>query len=66
VPVTVQRKIATGWRDVVTATTAASGTFRVRLPDRAGVYRAVVARATVAEAACAGAVSRPVRHRHPF
>jgi hypothetical protein len=62
--VRIQRK-KVGWRVVKRAVTNGAGRYRVRLRDREGRYRAVVAAAS--ESAidrCGAATSTPRRHRH--
>jgi hypothetical protein len=41
VPVKVQRRVSGRWRTVRTTTTSSTGSFRRRIPDRPGRYRAL-------------------------
>ena len=40
VPVKIQRRLAGGWKTVGTTTTSPTGSYRRRIPDKAGRYRA--------------------------
>ena len=40
VPVKIQRRVAEGWKTVGTTTTSPTGSYRRRIPDKAGKYRA--------------------------
>ena len=40
VPVKIQRRVAGGWETVRTTTTSPTGSYRRRIPDKAGRYRA--------------------------
>ena len=40
VPVKIQRRVAGGWKTVGTTTTSPTGSYRRRIPDKAGRYRA--------------------------
>ena len=40
VPVKIQRRVAGGWKTVKTTTTSPTGSYRRRIPDMAGRYRA--------------------------
>ena len=64
----VERRKLGEWRLVGEATTASDGSFRIRLPDRNGRYRAVAPEVTVDDGSetyeCSIAASTPQRHRH--
>jgi hypothetical protein len=63
-PVRIERKKA-GWKLVKGAVTDGSGRYKVRLGDREGRYRAVLAAgAESATDRCGAAFSPPRRHRH--
>ncbi len=40
VPVKIQRRVAGGWETVRTTTTSPTGSYKRRIPDKAGKYRA--------------------------
>jgi hypothetical protein len=42
VPVKIQRKTKSGWKNVGSATTTASGSYSKKLKDKTGKYRALV------------------------
>jgi IPT/TIG domain len=44
VPVKIQRRVAGGWKTVKTTTTSPTGSYRRRIPDKAGRYRAMAPR----------------------
>jgi hypothetical protein len=44
VPVKIQRRVAGGWKIVRTTTTSPTGSYRRRIPDKAGRYRATAPR----------------------
>jgi hypothetical protein len=63
VPVKVQRRVSGRWRTVRTTTTSSTGSYRRRIPDRPGRYRAVAPRVSLGDPEtdlCFRAVS-PVR-----
>lgn len=62
----LQKLRADGWRTIKKANIGYDESFRIRLPDRAGFYRAVVPRSwsTWGEVVCLRAVSPIARHRH--
>jgi hypothetical protein len=63
-PVRIERKKA-GWKLVKRAVTDGAGKYRVRLRDREGRYRAVLAAGSESAAdLCGRAASPPRRHRH--
>ena len=68
VPVVVERRTGGKWLAVATTTTAADGTFELRLPDRRGRYRALTPQLDVDDGddryTCAIAASAPQRHSH--
>jgi hypothetical protein len=64
VPVKVQRRVSGRWRTVGSTTTSSSGSYRRRIPDRPGKYRAKAPRVVLSDGAhiCLRATS-PVRIR---
>jgi hypothetical protein len=67
VRVKIQRRRAdASWRTVGTDQTNDSGSYRERIPDRVGLYRAVAVRESLSGGAdiCARDRSPRVRHRH--
>lgn len=52
------------WTVVASVGTARDGTYRARIPDRQGKYRALVRRSTSGTETCRRAVSPTRRHRH--
>jgi hypothetical protein len=65
VPVKVQRRVSGRWRTVRTTTTSSTGSFRRRIPDRPGRYRALAPPVSLGDPEtdlCFRAVS-PVRTR---
>jgi hypothetical protein len=40
VPVKIQRRVSGHWETIATATTGFSGSYKKRIPDRPGEYRA--------------------------
>lgn len=65
-PLKIQRLGASGWRTLKRSDVDADGRFRVRLPDRRGVYRAVLPQSHTVWGTydCERAVSMPMEHRH--
>jgi hypothetical protein len=47
VPVKIQRRVAGGWETVKTTTTSPTGSYRRRIPDEAGRYRATAPKIVV-------------------
>lgn len=64
VRVEIQRRRATSWQEVATSVTDGDGSFRTRIPDRAGRYRGLVEPQRSERGDCAGAVSTMRRHTH--
>ena len=64
VRVTIQRKAGGGWRNAGTATASPTGAYEVKLQDRPGQYRAVVAQAPAGQDTCLAATSRTRKHGH--
>jgi hypothetical protein len=67
VPVKVQRRVSGRWRTVRTTTTSTTGSYRRRIPDRPGRYRAVASRVSLGDPEtdlCFRAVSPRRRHTH--
>lgn len=64
VPVKIQRRVAGGWETVRTTTTSPTGSYRRRIPDKAGRYRATAPKvfASGFYVICLRAIS-PVRTR---
>jgi hypothetical protein len=64
VPVKIQRRVAEGWKTVRTTTTRSTGSYRRRIPDRPGKYRAMAPTVVLSDGAhiCTRAIS-PVRLR---
>jgi hypothetical protein len=66
VPVKIQRKTSSGWKTVGSATTSATGTYKKKIKDKEGKYRAkapkVVLNANVD--ICSGAKSPARKHNH--
>jgi IPT/TIG domain len=65
VPVKVQRRVSGRWRTVRTTTTSSNGSYRRRIPDRPGRYRAVALRVSLGDPEtdlCFRAVSPVRRH----
>jgi hypothetical protein len=65
VPVKIQRrKAGGGWKTVRFTTTSSTGSYRKRIPDRLGKYRAVAPAVLENGEVCFKAVSPRVRHHH--
>jgi M6 family metalloprotease-like protein len=65
VPVQIQRKKGARFTPVTTVTTTETGTFRTRLPDRPGTYRARVLASQPSQVhACLAETSAKRNHRH--
>jgi hypothetical protein len=64
VRVYVQRRIGRTWDTVRIATTVSNGAWAVRLPDAAGLYRAVLPRVATPSDICRASGSNWRRHRH--
>ena len=62
--VTIQRRVGDAWRGVATDLTWAKGTFRVKLPDRLGRYRAVVRKKATIRDVCSRDRSFARSHIH--
>ncbi len=63
VPVQIQRHRRSGWHTVGTQTTLADGTYRGRIGDRPGTYRARVMATTLANGdTCGRALSQRIQH----
>ncbi len=62
VPVKIQRRVSGHWKTVGSTTTTATGTYKKRIPDKPGKYRAKAPKVTLNAGAdiCSGA-SSPVR-----
>lgn len=65
-PLKIQRLTTSGWRTLERSDVDSDGRFRVRLPDRRGVYRAVLPQSHTVWGTydCERAVSMPLEHRH--
>ena len=64
VEVRIERRRSGEWKTAATTSTGADATFKVRLKDRAGRYRAVVDETTGDGYVCSAGASVPARHRH--
>jgi hypothetical protein len=66
VPVRVQRRVSGHWKTVGRTTTTSTGTYRKRIPDKPGRYRAKAPRVILNAGAdiCLGATSPVRRHTH--
>jgi large repetitive protein len=63
VPVVIKRFHRGGWRWIVTTSTGENGSFRARLPNKRGRYRAKAPKIELVNGAvCAGRLSNVVRH----
>jgi hypothetical protein len=62
--VQVQRKRGAAWSTIRTAAVGESGTYRARLRDRPGRYRARMVGSVLGHNLCGEAVSGVARHRH--
>ena len=67
VPVKIQRRVAGGWKTVRTTTTSPTGSYRRRIPDKAGRYRAKAPKIFVSYGfvppSCLRAISPTIRTR---
>jgi hypothetical protein len=67
VPVKIQRRVSGRWRTVRTTTTSSTGSYRRRIRDRPGKYRALATKASLGDPVsdvCFRAVSPVRRHTH--
>jgi hypothetical protein len=65
VPVMIQRRVSGFWKTVASTTTTDTGAYKKRIRDRAGRYRAVASRVTLASGEiCLRATSPVRRHTH--
>jgi len=65
VTVLVQRLVRDHWRPIATKVSTDTGTYRIRLPDRVGRYRAKLERSVLSGGdVCGRARSHARRHRH--
>lgn len=65
VTVDIQRKTKSGWRTIKFATTNDEGSYKTKLKDRKGKYRALVNELVVNDVlVCSSDVSPISRHRH--
>jgi hypothetical protein len=66
VPVKIQRKTNSGWKNVGSATTNASGSYSKKIKDKTGKYRAQAKKITLnAGVDVCGKATSPVRkHKH--
>lgn len=60
----IQRKTSRGWEHVTALETQPDGSFRSRIADRPGRYRAVASETIVGTRQCGAATSPVARHRH--
>jgi len=67
VPVKIQRRVAGGWKTVRTTTTSPTGSYKRRIPDEAGRYRATAPKIFLSRfggaSSCLRAISLTVRNR---
>ena len=65
VPVKIQRNASGDWRIVASTVTGTDGTYRLRIPDRPGDYRAKVKKLALAGGGFCGQDHSPSKHhRH--
>jgi hypothetical protein len=66
VPVKIQRKTSSGWKNVGSATTSASGSYSKKIKDKTGKYRAQAKKVTLNTGAdvCKKATSPVRKHTH--
>jgi IPT/TIG domain len=66
VPVKIQRKTSSGWKNVGSATTTASGSYSKKIKDKTGKYRAQAKKVTLNTGAdvCKKATSPVRKHTH--
>jgi hypothetical protein len=66
VPVKIQRKTSSGWKNVGSATTSASGSYSKKLKDKTGKYRAQVKKFSPNNGVdvCSKATSPVRKHTH--
>jgi hypothetical protein len=66
VPVKIQRKTSSGWKNVGSATTTASGSYSKKIKDKTGKYRAQAKKVTLNTGAdvCKKATSPVRKHKH--
>jgi hypothetical protein len=66
VPVKIQRKTKSGWKNVGSATTSASGSYSKKVKDKTGKYRAQVKKFTpdAGVNSCSKATSPVRKHTH--
>jgi hypothetical protein len=63
VPIKIQRRVSGNWKTVGSNTTTATGSFKKRIPDKPGRYRAKAPKVTLNAGAdtCSAATTSPVR-----
>jgi hypothetical protein len=59
VPVKIQRRVAGEWETVRTTTTSPTGSYRRRIPDKAGGYRATAPAGRRVDQSCGCSTHRP-------
>jgi hypothetical protein len=65
VPVKIQRRVSGHWKNVGSTTTNDNGAYKRRIKDKAGRYRALAPKVTLASGdVCSKAVSPTRKHRH--
>jgi hypothetical protein len=66
VPVKIQRKTASGWKNVGSTTTTDTGSYKKTLKDKPGKYRAIAKKVTLNDGAdaCKKATSPVRKHKH--
>jgi hypothetical protein len=67
VPVKIQRKTSSGWKNVGSATTSDTGSYSKKVKDKAGKYRAIAKKVTLGDPVtdtCSKATSPTRKHKH--
>jgi hypothetical protein len=67
VPVKIQRKTSSGWKNVGSTTTSDTGSYKKSLKDKPGKYRAIAKKVSLGEPVtdvCAKATSPVRKHKH--
>jgi hypothetical protein len=67
VPVKIQRKTSSGWKNVGSATTSDTGSYSKKVKDKAGKYRAIAKKVSLGDPVtdtCSKATSPTRKHKH--
>ena len=67
VPVKIQRKTSSGWKNVGSATTSDTGSYSKKVKDKAGKYRAIAKKVSLGDPVtdtCTKATSAVRKHKH--